>query len=226
MDIPRQSGIVAGGGTIVMRIHVLLPVFFFLALCARDVSAYTPPSALEVFRLLPVTIFENTPEGLGDEEKQTLIENGRTSLWRLISIDADELRAESYPLEGSSVTVRLFHGPDKTVAAQGAETRDACAVELWLHDAQKRLVPYPVPPDPALRDFFAAGKKPPAGFDHSIRICLAGDVLRAWPLFFNAEGAADLPLDNAVIYRWTGGDFEKAALPLEVLEKKTQRTAK
>ncbi len=201
------------------RARLLFAAFFLLVLTTRAAAAYVPPSALDIFKLLPATIFDNTPEGLSEEEKQTLIENSRTRLWRLISIDADELRVESYPVEGSSVTVRLFHGPENVVAAQGAETRDSCAVELWNYDAKGRLVPYPLPPAPALRDFFAPDKTPPAGLDHSIRICLALGVLRAWPLFAGPQGPVTVPLDNAVIYRWTGGGFDKALLPLEALNK-------
>ncbi len=198
------------------------PVFAIVLLLAAAAEDSTPPSALDIFRLLPVTIFENTPEGISEGEKQTLIENSRTGLWRLIPVDSDELRVESRPDADSSVTVRLFHGRGMTVAAEGAQTRDTCALELWVHDDRHRLTPYPLPPDPLLRDFFGPDNHPPAGLDHSIRICLAADVLRAYPLFTGPGGPTAVSLDNAVFFRWTGGGFEKAVLPLAALQRGEQ----
>lgn len=179
------------------------------------------PSALDIFRLLPTSVFENTPEGLSDEEKQTLISRGHTSLWRLLPVGADELKIESMPIAGSEVTIRLFHEQNASVAAIGAESRDSCAVELWHYDAQGRLVPYPLPPEPALADFFAPAATP-KGLTASVLFCLSGTVLRAHPLLAGAQGEEpQVQTHNAVFYRWTGAGFEKASIPLSSLAPKT-----
>ncbi len=201
-----------------MRRTLLLPPALCLALflvpfAARGADRLIP-SALDIFRLLPTSVFENTPEGLSDEEKQTLIRSGRTSLWRLLPLDTDELKIESLPVSGSEVTIRLFHEREATVAAVGAESRDGCAVELWRLDAQNRLVPYPLPPEPATADFFAP-LEPPAGIKASMLFCLSGTVLRSHALFTGPQGEdARVRPRNIVFYRWTGAGFEKAVIPV------------
>lgn len=184
------------------------------------------PSALDIFRILPTSVFENTPEGLSDEEKQALINRGHTSLWRLLPIGTDELRIESRPIAGSEVTIRLFHEQNASVAAVGAESRDSCAVELWRYDAQGRLVPYPLPPEPALADFFAPVAAP-KGLTSSVLFCLSGTVLRAYPLLAGAQGEeSQVQAHNAVFYRWTGAGFEKASIPLSSLTPETAPSQK
>ena len=175
------------------------------------------PSALDIFRLLPTSVFENTPEGLSDEEKQQLINKGHTSLWRMLPVDTDELKIESMPIAGSEVTIRLFHEQNASVVAVGAESRDGCAVELWRYDAQGRLVPHPLPQEPNIADFFAPDATP-KGLASSVLFCLSGTVLRAYPLLAGPQGPDPTiqPL-NAVFFRWTRAGFEKAAVPLATL---------
>ena len=51
-----------------------------LLLSARSVQA-RELTALDIFAQLPITLFENTPEGLSEDEKLRLIEQGASEFW-------------------------------------------------------------------------------------------------------------------------------------------------
>ncbi|MEI3478991.1 MAG: hypothetical protein V8Q84_07695 [Bilophila sp.] len=74
------------------------------ALCAVCVMALAMAAqareltALEIFARLPITLFENTPEGLSEEEKLRLIEQGASDFWEVERFDADRLTLVSRPL--------------------------------------------------------------------------------------------------------------------------------
>lgn len=52
-----------------------------LLLSARSVQA-RELTALDIFAQLPITLFENTPEGLSEDEKLRLIEQGQANFGR------------------------------------------------------------------------------------------------------------------------------------------------
>lgn len=172
------------------------------------------PSAREFFRRLPPTIFENTPEGLSDEEKDELLETGKTAFWEITHETADALDMVALPFRETSVSVRLFHrGPGDSLAAVGTRGNPVCTIELWREDRDDRIVPVPTPSEPPARDFFAAGTKLPEDVQPSVLICLGDGGLEARVLFWNASGMAHVPVDNDVLYDWTRGGFEKRVTP-------------
>ena len=61
-----------------------------LLLSARSVQA-RELTALDIFAQLPITLFENTPEGLSEDEKLRLIEQGASEFWEVERFDADRL---------------------------------------------------------------------------------------------------------------------------------------
>ena len=58
-----------------------------LLLSARSVQA-RELTALDIFAQLPITLFENTPEGLSEDEKLRLIEQGASEFWEVERFDA------------------------------------------------------------------------------------------------------------------------------------------
>lgn len=53
------------------------------------------PTALRLFRLIPPTIFENTVEGLDENGKQELADNGKSGPWVLTRLADDDLKITS-----------------------------------------------------------------------------------------------------------------------------------
>ena len=107
------------------------------ALCAVCVMALAMAAqareltALEIFARLPITLFENTPEGLSEEEKLRLIEQGASDFWEVERFDADRLTLVSRPFGETRVMLRVFRGGDRLLAALGTSGRAMCALELW-----------------------------------------------------------------------------------------------
>ena len=64
-------------------------------------------TALEIFAQLPITLFENTPEGLSEDEKLRLIEQGSSEFWEVERFDADRLVLVSRPFGETRVMLRV-----------------------------------------------------------------------------------------------------------------------
>ena len=90
-----------------------------LLLSARSVQA-RELTALDIFAQLPITLFENTPEGLSEDEKLRLIEQGASEFWEVERFDADRLVLVSRPFGETRVGLRVFRGGDRLLAARSA----------------------------------------------------------------------------------------------------------
>ena len=129
-----------------------------LLLSARSVQA-RELTALDIFAQLPITLFENTPEGLSEDEKLRLIEQGASEFWEVERFDADRLVLVSRPFGETRVGLSVFRGGDRLLAALGTDGGAMCALELWQEDATGGFVPANPPDDPQLSDFLASGQR-------------------------------------------------------------------
>lgn len=168
----------------------------------------------EIFGRLPLTIFENTPEGLSDEERLELLETGQTSFWK-IALESDmNLSLVSLPFEESFVSVRLFPpasqgGQGGMLVAIGTTSTSMCTIEMWREDKNGRVMPEETPQEPPISDFFLPSTRMPADVEPAVLICLGAQGLEAKAIFWNSTGMAYVPVDNVVSYAWTGTNFEK-----------------
>lgn len=171
-------------------------------------------TAREAFSALPTSIFENTAEGLEDEDKQ-LLEEGQSEFWELAGESRDVIVFRALPFRDSGVALRLFRDADdgSAVAAIGTLGTELCTVELWRVDASGRTVPVDVPQEPDIQEFFAKGQPVPDDVNPSVLICLGMGGLRAHPVFWNKTGMLYLPLANEIGYRWDGHRFQKVVRP-------------
>ena len=175
------------------------------------------PTALRLFRLIPPTIFENTVEGLDENEKQILADNGRAGSWVLTSLTDNELEFTSaMPHSNTKVRMHLYHADNgDIIIACGVQSGETCAMELWRRDAGGRIIPVPIPDEPGISEFLTAGRSLPEDYEVSMLICLDADSarLKAVPLLWTPTGLGSLPLDYDVYYQWNGEAFSKEALP-------------
>ncbi|MDR1777291.1 MAG: hypothetical protein LBR31_05625 [Desulfovibrio sp.] len=197
-----------------------LRIFALFCIFAAPPSAFAVENMLDMkardaFGLLPITIFENTVEGLDEGEKQQLLTTGQTEFWQLADETADSLLFSALPFHDSAVTLRLFHeeNGDFCLAAVGAVGGPLCTLEFWKMDSAGRIVPVAGPPEPDIKDFLHAGQILPKGLQPATVLCLDFDSLAARPLFWSATGLVDLPVPNTVRYLWNGRDFEKQVSP-------------
>ncbi len=175
------------------------------------------PTALRLFRLIPPTIFENTVEGLDENEKQVLADNGRVSSWVLTSLADDDLEfTSSVPHSNTKVRMHLYHADNNDIfIACGVQSGESCAMELWRRDAGGRIIPMPIPDEPSISEFLTAGRSLPEDYEVSMLICLDADSakLKAVPLLWTPTGLGSLPLDYDVYYQWNGEAFSKETVP-------------
>lgn len=174
-------------------------------------------TARGIFTMLPATIFENTPEGLTENDKQELLATGRCDFWELAAETPDVLVFASLPFRERAVALRIFrNNVDGSVeAAIGTLEEPICSVELWRLDTAGRLVPIPTPEEPDAREFFRKGRMVPKNLNPSILICLGEGGLVARPLFWDRHGRLSPKLDNSISYQWNGSGFEKFTRSLD-----------
>lgn len=219
-----------------MRILCFVLSAFFVCLplfCATTVLAQPAPRTSdelpvavghspvrEFFVRVPLTLFENTPEGLSDEERLELLETGSSSFWKIIDESEWTLTMQSLPFGESEVSVRLFPqksqgggGQEFILAALGTRSTAMCTIEMWREDKNGRMVPEDTPAEPPVTDFFSPKSRIPKDLEPTVLICLGASGLEAMPIFWNASGMAHIPVDNTVSYEWTGTAFEKRIQP-------------
>jgi hypothetical protein len=170
-------------------------------------------SALDIFRMLPPTIFDNTVEGLSEEEKEHLLAFGGSEYWIVLPGDRDSLELVSLPFGETRVLLHVYHrvGGDM-LAVVGSRNEDFFTLEIWqVRDGA--VSPADAPPEPPVTDFFARGNKMPKGTQASILFCPEAGGLEAQAVFWDKRGRVHMPVDNEVRYVWTGENFEKQVLP-------------
>ncbi len=186
-------------------------------LLAAALPAYAKDTARiraeEIFRQLPTSIFDNTLEPVGEEDKERLLDRGYISNWVILHKAPDILVMSAMSQVGGEVILRLFRAPSGGVAMLGAKTGDACASELWRYDAHGGIVPDAGPAEPPPADFFAPGRALPPGVSPSYRLCLENDRLEAKPLFWNSDGLVDILPDNRIFFAWNGTAFVQQVEP-------------
>ena len=186
-------------------------------------TRYPQPTAMRLFRYLPPSIFENTIEGMHEDEKQTLMDTGETEFWVLTALTEDELVIENKAPEiDTQATLILFHADNADIImAMGVSAGDSCALELWKFRAKKGgITPVQMPDEPAVSDFFETNRALPQDTDVSMLICLdpVEKKLIAKPLIWTPSGLDPIVLDNKVIYDWNGKRFVKKVVPLRRAE--------
>lgn len=180
-----------------------------LSLAVGAVRAGAGTDGVGYFAQLPITLFENTPEGLSEDEKLRLIEQGASEFWEVERFDADRLVLVSRPFGETRVGLRVFRGGDRLLAALGTDGGAMCALELWQEDATGGFVPANPPDDPQLSDFLASGQRLAADVSPAFMFCLEDDGLDVRPLFWGPAGLVDVPVAKSVRYIWKSGAFEK-----------------
>lgn len=202
--------------------HILrLIVLGALAVCVLHTGTARAErflSAMDIFARLPVTFFEDTAEGLSEEERDQLVSTGRCPYWQVISESSDSLVLASRPFGETEVTLRVFRGGDHDfVAAIGTSATPMCALELWGLGSAGGLVPVSTPPDPPLSDYLTKNPRLPRDVSPAIVFCLNADGLETRPLFWGPEGLLNIPLDRRVDFVWQHGAFKKVMTPLQKL---------
>ena len=168
-------------------------------------------TARNFFAILPTGIFEVTPEGLDERQKQELLVKGQTDFWELAGETDDVIVFTALPFRDSGVAVRLFRNVDdgSVLAAIGTLGGEMCTVELWRMDRNGRTIPVDTPQEPAVKEFFDKGAVLPRNINPSVSICLGRGGLVARPIFWNASGMVHMPLAHDVSYQWDGHRFQK-----------------
>lgn len=176
-----------------------------------------PPvvTAREIFEQLPSSIFDNTAEGLPDEEKERLLDTGQCEFWEVVGETDDVIAFRSLPFRDSAVALRLFRNTEngEILAAIGTLGVPICALELWKRDTSGRIVPADTPEDPDISEFFDADVPQPRDVSASVLPCLGLGGLKAQVVFWGATGMMHLPVARDIGWHWTGRSFEKIVRP-------------
>ncbi|MDR3363206.1 MAG: hypothetical protein LBO64_10295 [Desulfovibrio sp.] len=196
-------------------VFLLLSAFPLSGTALADQSSGA--TARHIFTLLPSSIFENTPEGLTEPEKQRLLTDGRSEFWEVVAETGDSIVFMALPFSDSAVGLQLFRNQHDHViqAAIGTLGGPFCTLELWRVDASNRIVPVDAPQEPEIKEFFSKGQRLPPDVQAEALICLGDNGLTAKPVFWKSSGLAFVPVANDIRYPWNGKAFEKTVTPRE-----------
>ena len=199
-----------------LRTLYLLLFIACIAICENAAAADNAVTAREIFAKMPESIFESTAEGLDDKDKQDLLNCGRSEFWEIIQETPDAMVFSNLPFGEKTMGLRLFRNEidGSTFIAAGTMDDPVCTIEFWKNDAFGRLVPVDGPDEPAISDFLKKGRKLPRNAQATILVCLDIGGVVARPVFWNKRGMLDIPLDNAVNFKWENGKFEKEITPI------------
>lgn len=195
-----------------LRVFVILGLFLMGQTCY---AAGMEQTARSVFALLPPSIFENTPEGLTEADKQSLLNTGSSEFWEIAGETEDVLVFAELPFRDRAVALRLFPN-EKTggkEAAVGTLGDEICTVELWHVDSSGRIMPSETPPEPAYEEFFK--RRPPKGYGQSVLLCLGLGGLAAKPMIWDKNGVRKTKTDFDISYIWDGCKFVKQVRPAQ-----------
>lgn len=197
-----------------MRI-IKLFLFLFAVWCLCDSAkaedyGYT---ARGIFLMLPTSVFESTPEGLTDTDKQELLARGKSDFWEISGESPDVLVFTALPFRDTSIGLRLFHNVENgnVEVAIGTLGDPVCTLELWRLDSSGRLFPIDTPQEPDVKEFFPPEHKLSDTISHSVLMCLGSGGLEAKPIFWNTFGMLPARVNNNIRFVWTGKGFRKEA---------------
>lgn len=188
-----------------------------MILCYKCYAAGNLPSAREIFINMPESIFESTAEGLGEKDKQDLLNCGRSEFWEILQETPDTMIFSSLPFGEKTLGIRLFRNETdgSTFIATGTMDEPVCTVEFWKNDSLGRLVPVEGPAEPEVSEFFRKGRKLPTRVQATSLVCLDIGGIVARPVFWNKKGMLEIPLDYSIIFKWDNGKFEKIIQPVK-----------
>ena len=138
-----------------------------------------------------------------------LADQGVTEHWSIAEDDRDTLRVAS--ADGlPDVSLKMFRSERGAVAAFRTEEDDGeCVSELWYISAGGHAAPLPLPPEPAVDDFFRPDRDLPGRISSSCTYCVFDRGLEVLPSFASDGFPCELEPDNAVYYLWNGRTFVK-----------------
>lgn len=195
-----------------LHLLVMIGAIFLAQPCF---AASESDTARGVFALLPPSIFENTPEGLTDADKQDLLNGGISEYWEIAGETDDVLVFDELPFRDRAVALRIFHNVQdhsKDVAI-GTLGEQICSVELWRIDASGRITPVETPTEPSYGEFFR--RRPPRGYGQSVLICLGMGGLSAKPMLWDKNGVTQPKADFEITFVWDGAKFVKQVRPVQ-----------
>ena len=101
-------------------------------------------TAREIFEQLPSSIFDNTAEGLPDEEKERLLETGQCEFWEIVGETDDVIAFRALPFRDSAVALPKSTG--STPVAIGSSvpvcpTRFSPVIRLIRATAPAEVIP-------------------------------------------------------------------------------------
>ena len=168
-------------------------------------------TARGMFALLPTSLFESTPEGMSEGDKQDILTNGHSENWEIAKETPEELTLLSLPFRDREVSLQVFRNSSdgSYEVAIGTMREPICSLELWRMDISGRIIPIDTPEEPQINEFFARKRKFPPRIKHDIQICIGSSGLIALPIFWNDIGMLPARLDNEIAYKWTGEGFQK-----------------
>ncbi|QWX85409.1 hypothetical protein H0I23_07145 [Cellulophaga sp. HaHaR_3_176] len=165
-----------------------------------------------LFSLSPLTIFDETTEGLSFSEKNDLIKNGESASWRIADENKTKLAIQGkQPL--SEVTLRFFKSKDNSDGLLFAQITNEQHTNLltWNYSSKdKNLQESDVLKKYSANDFLSKEDKLPESYQPKLHYGFINDetievLLNTWmeKEFENRE------IINKIFLKWNGEKFEE-----------------
>lgn len=191
-----------------------IKIFITVLLIFMSIDVYSEDNgqtARGVFMMLPESVFESTPEGMEEGEKERLLADGASAYWEIAEESQDAMFFSSLPFREKKIGIRIFRNSksEDALVAYGTIDEPACVLELWRIDASGRILPFDNPDEPAITDFYRKNGKGQKNKRQSVFICLEKDGLFAKVVRFENEKMNMEKTDKRIKYVWNGKQLEK-----------------
>lgn len=109
--------------------HVIRYTFFILLLIPLLSQSQVEGEMVKYLSISPVSLFDNTTEGISKEEIQDLVREGESATWKVSSMTTEKLVITcKYPF--SQVTIAKI-GDDRSIIVAFTENEQSKNLEIW-----------------------------------------------------------------------------------------------
>lgn len=217
------------------------PIIFFLSIslfaCNRSSNTSTtadtpkttekepksddPIDMKTLFSLSPLSIFDETTEGLDLSEKDDLLEKGESTSWKIVDESKTKLAIRSkHP--SSEVTLRFFknkHNSDGVLLAEVVNEKNTNLLSWKYSNEGKSLQVADVLKKYSANDFVSKEDKLPDSYKAVINYLFVDDqTIEVSPHTWMEEEFENREITNKIFLKWNGENFEEKVVKNEQIQ--------
>ena len=187
----------------------------------KEPKSDDPIDMKTLFSLSPLSIFDETTEGLDLSEKDDLLEKGESTSWKIVDESKTKLAIRSkHP--SSEVTLRFFknkHNSDGVLLAEVVNEKNTNLLSWKYSNEDKGLQKADVLKKYTANDFVSKEDKFPDSYKAVINYLFVDDqTIEVSPHTWMEEEFENREITNKIFLKWNGENFEEKVVKNEQVQ--------